>query len=77
MYSQFFVGFCFKITVKIDKNAKSGHQKSESLKQTQFFFPDFIQFKNCEFSCISLIYILTIVECTAFVLTAELAKCLK
>lgn len=51
IYSQY---FGFLITVKVAKIAKSRHQKSASLKQTQCFPPDFIQLKTV-FSCTSLI----------------------
>lgn len=47
--------FGFLITVKVAKIAKSGHQKSASLKQTQCFPPRFYSIKNCVFSCTSLI----------------------
>lgn len=49
--------FGFLITVKVAKIAKSGHQKSASLKQHQCSPPPpiFYSIKNYVFSCTSLI----------------------
>lgn len=67
--------FGFLITVKVAKIAKSGHQKSASLKQTQCFPPRFYSIKNCVFSFTSLISTACVMQYVCW--TTEQAHSLK